>query len=256
MRKILAILMVALATLFAAPVMAADIPEYPDIEIPDVDYDLGDSFYLRGSAALNLHWARDVKHPLVDPCGCTPLSGVGTDSYGYGYSWGVGFGYETGTGLRFDATIDSLETRGVGITKDVPTFGANAGKYTLHLRSTIALANIYYDFSFGDLMGGYGGEGGAFGYVGAGAGVAWNSTHVTSPPPPAISVPSGGNVSAAAAVMAGVGYDMGTWVADVGYRGLWIAQASNAPNIDPNTYYTVDNNFIHELRGTVRYRFN
>ncbi len=76
MRKILATVMVAFATLFAAPVMAADIPEYPDIEIPEVDYDLGDSFYLRGSAALNVHWAREVNHP--DVCGsCGPSGSCG-----------------------------------------------------------------------------------------------------------------------------------------------------------------------------------
>ncbi|HHY50500.1 MAG TPA: hypothetical protein GYA10_12215, partial [Alphaproteobacteria bacterium] len=52
------------------------------------------------------------------------------------------------------------------------------------------------------------------------------------------------------------GYDMGNLVFDAGYRGLWIGQVNNAPNIDPDTYYTIDNNFIHELRGTVRYRLN
>jgi hypothetical protein len=245
MRKILAILMVALATLFAAPVMAADIPEYPDIEIPEVDYDLGDSFYLRGSAALNIHWAREVRHP--DACACTTT--FTPDSLGYGYSWGVGFGYETGTGLRFDGTIDVLETQGLGITKVAPE--PNAGKYTLMLRSTIALANVYYDFSFGD-FGGYGGSGGAFGYVGVGAGVSYNQVQANGP----IAIPTGGNVSAVGAVMAGVGYDMGTWVADVGYRGLYIPQVSNAPTANPNLYYNVNDNFIHELRGTVRYRFN
>src|SRR5690606_10730218 len=166
MRKLLALIALAIATLVGAPAFAADIPEYPDIEIPEVDYDLGDSFYLRGSAALNVHWAREVRHP--DACACETT--FTPDSLGYGYSWGVGFGYETGTGLRFDGTIDVLETQGLGITK---VGGPNPGKYTLMLRSTIALANVYYDFSFGD-MGGYGGQGGAFGYVGVGAGVSYN----------------------------------------------------------------------------------
>ena len=62
MRNFLASIVAALATIIVAPALAADIPEYPDIEIPEVDYDLGDSFYLRGSAALNLHWAREVRH--------------------------------------------------------------------------------------------------------------------------------------------------------------------------------------------------
>lgn len=248
MRKILASVTVAVATLAAAPVMAADIPEYPDVElIPPVDYDIGGSFYLRGSAALNLHWAGEVRHDetwtgeIVHPI----------VRLGYGYSWGVGFGYETGTGLRFDGTIDMLETKGIGITK---TSGAPDvdGDYTLMLRSTIALANAYYDFNFG----GYGGSG-AFGYVGVGGGVSFNHAEVNAPV--GGEVPTGGNVSPAAAVMAGVGYDMGTWVADLGYRGVYIHSINNwptDPSVEPGLWYQIDNSFIHELRGTVRYRFN
>jgi hypothetical protein len=58
-----------------------------------------------------------------------------------------------------------------------------------------------------------------------------------------------------AALMAGLGYDMGDWVADIGYRALYLHQINNAPT-DPATdsYYEIDNNWIHELRGTVRYR--
>ena len=254
MRKILASVLTAAAVCTAAPALAADMPEY-EYEIPDVDYDIGGSFYLRGSAALNLHWAREVRHAptwagqIVHPI----------ETLGYGYSWGVGFGYETGTGLRFDATIDTLETKGISISKpDGIAAPDEAGRYSLFLRSTVALANVYYDFGFGDLMGGYGSEGGAFGYVGAGAGLAWNiaevnATHPTTPP---TAVPIGGNISPAAAVMVGVGYDMGTWVADVGYRGLYINQINNAPTEFPGQYYSIDHNLIHELRGTVRYRFN
>jgi hypothetical protein len=257
MRKILASMAVATAFI-AAPALAADIPEYPDIEIPEVDYDLGDSFYLRGSAALNLHWAREVRH---DPA-WTGVINHQISTLGYGYSWGVGFGYETGDGLRFDATIDTLETKGISITKTAGLPDVN-GKYTLMLRSTLALANVYYDFNFGDMgFGGYGGGGdGMFGYVGAGAGIAFNHAEVNlSPTDPTstFTVPTGGNVSGAAAIMAGVGYDMGTWTVDAGYRGVYIAQVNNWPTdpvTNPGRYYAIDNNFIHELRGTVRYRF-
>lgn len=258
MRKLLASVSV-LATLAAAPVMAADMPEYPDIDIPDVDYDIGGSFYLRGSAALNLHWAREVKH------GATWAGQLvhAIDQNGYGYSYGAGFGYETGDGLRFDATIDAVETRGIRITKaGLPAPDEN-GTYTLGLRSTVALANVYYDFGFGGGGGlggfGYTGGGGAFGYVGLGAGVAWNNSQVYVSPAANTPVPAGGNVSAAAAVMAGVGYDMGNWVADVGYRGLYINSINNSPTdpaVDPGLFYQIDHNWIHEVRGTVRYRFN
>ncbi|WP_156384650.1 outer membrane protein [Devosia sp. Root413D1] len=237
---------VGTALLLAGPVMGADMPEYP--EIPEVDYDIGGSFYLRGSAALNWHWAPEVVHPAN-----AEINEI--VEYGYGYSWGAGFGYETGTGLRFDGTIDSVETKGLKITKVAPD--PDPGDYTLMLRSTVALANIYYDFGLGGDFSYSSGAGGAFGYVGAGAGVAWNHAEINSPINADVPVPTGGNVSAAAAVMVGVGYDMGNWVADVGYRGLYINQINNAPT-DPTTtsYYEIDNNWIHELRGTVRYRFN
>ena len=241
MRKLFISILAALAAFLAAPAVAADIPEY-EIKIPDVDYGLGDSFYLRGSAALNVHWAADVRHPLDD------IDPIAIDSLGYGYSWGVGFGYETGTGLRYDVTIDTLETQGLGITKDsIPDH--EDGKYTLMLRSTIAMANAYYDFSFG----GFGG--GAFGYVGGGVGLAYNHAEVNVSENN-VYVPTGGNVSPTAAIMAGVGYDMGSWVMDVGYRGLWIHEVNNAPTTEATSYYEIDNNLVHELRGTVRYRFN
>ena len=257
MRKLMASVTVAVATLAAAPVLAADIPHYPpDIEyVPPVDYDIGGSFYLRGSAAMNLHWAREVRH---DPAwGEAPYDGQVThlvNQAGYGYSWGVGFGYETGDGLRFDATVDMLEANGLRITKSAADGTATGddeeGDYTLMLRSTLALANAYYDFSFG---------GPAFGYVGAGAGLAFNHAEVNVSPASVTPIPTGGNITPAAAIMAGVGYDMGTWVADVGYRGIWLGSVNNSPTdpaVDPGLWYQIDNNFIHELRGTVRYRFN
>jgi len=246
MRKIFASVVVAGAALLTVgSAAAADMPEYPDI--PEVDYDIGGSFYLRGSAALNWHWGGELNHPLASET-------WEYTEYGYGYSWGAGFGYETGTGLRFDGTIDSVETTGLKITKSgMPDPDAN-GDYTLMLRSTVALANVYYDFGLGGDWGYSSGSGGAFGYVGAGLGAAWNHSEVNAPVNNP--VPTGTNVSVAGALMAGVGYDMGTWVADVGYRALYIDQVNNAPTADADLYYEADNNWIHEVRGTVRYRFN
>lgn len=240
MRTILVSVVVVSATLIAGQAVAADMPEYPDVEIPDA----GGSFYLRGSAALNIHWAPEVVHPAV------PVS-YSFDQLGYGYSWGGGFGYETGTGLRFDVTMDSVEAAGLSLLK--ATGAADDGRYTLMLRSTVALANVYYDFGLGEGFG----YSGVSGYVGAGAGVAWNHAEVNSPVTAPIPIPAGTNVSAAAALMTGVSYDMGTWVADLGYRALWINQINNWPTDETTqSYYTIDNNWIHELRGTVRYRFN
>ena len=94
-------------------------------------------------------------------------------------------------------------------------------------------------------MGAAGWAAGAPAGVAAGAGVAWNHAEVNSPV--AAPVPTGTNVSAAAAVMAGVGYDMGNWVADVGYRGVYINQINNSPTTDPDQYYEIDGSLIRIL---------
>jgi Outer membrane protein beta-barrel domain len=249
MRKLSAAILVAGATLVGGPVVAADFPEYPPIiDIPDVDYGVQGSFYLRGSAALNTMWAKKIYHPTA-----TPTNTFLIDENGYGYSFGVGAGYETGTGLRVDATIDYLRNDDMQATLPVgtsfPVAGPSpVGPHKLQLRSTVALANVYYDFGFGDM--GYGASGGAFGYVGAGAGVAINDFITTGPGNPDT---RDTNVSFAAAGMVGVGYDFGAIVADIGYRALYINSIENNVNA---ANYTIANNWVHEVRSTVRYRFN
>src|SRR6185369_11751227 len=123
----------------------------------------------RGSAGINLLWAREH----VDTTGCTCLVATAP---GYGYSIGAGFGYETGTGLRFDGTVDYLSNDGL-----------SDGFNTLSLRSTVALANVYYDIP---LSGMGSAEGGWGAYVGAGLGGAYNMTHVK---PANAAVPDGAN---------------------------------------------------------------
>ncbi|MEO6013158.1 MAG: hypothetical protein ABIQ30_06185 [Devosia sp.] len=233
MRILLAALLVAFAALIGAPARAADMPDYPDIEIPDVDYGVSGSFYLRGSAGFNMLWTREH----VDTLGCTCL--VGTAA-GYGYSVGAGFGYETGSGLRFDGTLDYLSNEGL-----------TDGTSTLHLRSTVALANVYYDIPLSAIGGGSAAEGGWGVYVGAGLGGAYNLTHIT---PVSGATPDGANWSAAAAAMAGVSYDAGTWVADLGYRMIYMPTITNNAYGTPSYY--LNDNTIHEVRGTVRHRLN
>lgn len=241
MRKLIAAFLLT-GTAVAGPAIAADMPYYPPvIEIPDVDYGVSGSFYLRGSAAGNMMWAKEVFHPTATP------RNYAITEYGYGYSVGAGVGYETGTGLRVDATVDYLsnEKMGANITGGAPL--AN-GLHTLSLRSTVVLANAYYDFGFGDM--GYGAAGGAFGYVGAGAGLAFNDVITNGP---GLADTRGTNTSLAAAGMAGVGYDFGHIVADVGYRGLYIDSIANNTAAQP---YSVAGAWVHEVRGTLRYRFN
>jgi hypothetical protein len=245
MRKLIAAVMVAGAALIGGQAIAADFPQ-PVIEIPDVNYGVQGAFYLRGSAAGNSLWSKEVTGYECGACGVLIENVYPFEEMGYGYSVGAGFGYETGTGLRVDATLDYLNNEGLLVNQ-----GAVPGDYKVRLRSTLALANVYYDFALGGDYG-YGAAGGAFGYVGAGAGAAFNKVAVSTPPGAVI--PSGTNTSFAAAAMAGVGYDFGAVVADLGYRGVYIHNMNNGDQGLGSV--SADNNWLHEVRGTVRYRFN
>lgn len=230
MRILLAALMVAFAALIGAPARAADLPDYPDVQVPEVDYGLQGGFYLRGSVGGNLMWAQEH----ISTRGCF---GVATGA-GYGYSVGAGFGYEAGNGLRVDGTLDYLQNDNL-----------TDGNYSLHLKGAVALANVYYDFP----LSGSGSAGGGFGaYVGAGAGATFYNASVTGPAPaPA----DGKGWTPTMAAMAGVTYDAGSWVADLGYRMLYLPKISNYSTLPNDTYY-VNDSTIHEVRGTLRYRFH
>ncbi|RYE86771.1 MAG: hypothetical protein EOP19_05995 [Hyphomicrobiales bacterium] len=242
MRKLLALIAMGLATLFVAPAtQAADMPYYPEVEIPDVDYGLEGSFYLRGSVGGNLMWAREFLYN----CACAPNT-FDVEKFGYGYSFGAGIGYEFGDGLRADLTVDYIANDGMYGALQTPP-----DNITFGLRSTVALANVYYDFGFGD---GFGAAQGGFGaYVGAGLGFAHYTVSDIAPPPG--NAPSGSGITGAGALMAGVSYDMGAAVADFGYRGIYMPIITNSSVAQPGTLISHDN-FLHELRGTVRYRFN
>ncbi len=234
MRKLEAVVVLAATVLMVAPVQAADPIQYQPIDystIPDVDYGLGGSFYLRGSAAMNTWLATDGSY-----CGCI----VDFDDPGYGYSVGAGFGYETGDGIRADITFDYLDITGLTSTTG----------HTVDLRSGLALANIYYDFSL-DGSGGSA-EGGMGVYVGAGIGLAKNYSYINDAA--GTEIAWGKSLEGAVALMAGVSYDMGDVVADLGYRGIYMNKVMSQPALAADTYI-INENFIHEVRGTVRYRF-
>lgn len=235
MRKLIAVAIMALAALVAGPVAAADlaIPPAP----PTVNTGIGGNFYLRGSAAFNEWWAPDTNYWCGDTnCGGGQALHEFTDA-GYGYSFGIGFGYELGNGLRTDATLDYLSADHLK-TSD----GSNLD---LSLRSTIALANVYYDFGLGGAPAGAGGFGA---YVGAGVGAAYNTVSDYNE----TNDPAGSNTSLAGAAMVGVTYDMGSMVADLGYRALFLPNITNNATVGD---FTVNNTVINELRGTLRYRF-
>lgn len=229
MRNLIAAALLA-GTAVAGPAFAADLPYYPPvIEIPDVDYGVAGGLYLRGSVAGGAWWAENGQN-----CACV----ISFDKMGYGYSLGAGFGYDSGHGIRADVTLDYLSYGGLHTTTG----------HDVNLRSGLALANIYYDFNLsGD---GYG-AGGFGAYVGAGLGVANNYSEVMTG---SFQNAWGTSLEGAGAVMAGVSYDFGSYVADVGYRGIYMNKVMSQPDNLANAYL-INNNFIHELRTSLRYRF-
>ncbi|MEQ1770911.1 MAG: hypothetical protein ABL879_13825 [Devosia sp.] len=232
MRKLLAMLLVAGPALAVQPTFAADMPECCDVP-PEVDYGLEGSFYLRGSAGLNFLWT--VEHVQIDGTTNVPTQ------VGYGYSFGGGIGYETGTGLRFDGTLEYLQNDGL-----------TDGTDHLHFRSALALANVYYDIP----LSGMGGAGGGFGaYVGAGiGGAAYSvSVHDNATDSAIAGIPDGTGYTPAAAAMAGVSYDMGSWVGDLGYRFIYMPQISNNA-VGPDTSWYINQNTVHEVQASIRYR--
>ncbi len=236
MRNLKVVAILALSALLAAPVQGADPVQFPAIDYPEfdpapaVDYGLGGSFYLRGSAAMNAWTAVDGTI-----CACVTTF----DTMGYGYSVGVGIGYETGDGFRTDLTIDYLNNQGL----------TSSTGHKVNLQSGIALANVYYDFMFDEY--GASAEGGMGIYVGAGIGLAKNYSEIVDNT--GTQTAWGKSLEGAAAVMAGVSYDMGNIVADLGYRGIYMNKVMNQPPSTPPSYI-INNNMIHEVRGTVRYR--
>jgi len=226
MRITLAVGIVAVASVWGVSAQAADLPQLPQLpDLPQVDYGLGGSFYLRGSVGGSLWWAPDGEY-----CGCVATF----TTPGYGYSLGVGIGYDSGVGPRADVTLDYLSISNL----------TSSTADTVNLRSGLLLANAYYDFP----ISGFGAEGGTSFYVGAGFGAAYNYSEI----------PTLGNwgtsLEAAGAVMAGVSYDMGNMVADIGYRGIYMNKVMDQPVSGPT--YLINNNWIHEIRASIRKRLD
>src|SRR5690606_14619460 len=133
--------------------------------------------------------------------------------------------------LRLDVTADYISHHG-------PIDGADG----IETPKGVILANAYFDIplsrDYGTAAGGLGG------YLGAGIGGAYRERPAASG-----EAHDGAALSPAFAAMAGVTYDIGDWVGDLGYRGIYLAQQDDA-NAAPDAAPSPADGALHELRGT------
>lgn len=229
------------------------------------------SWYLRADGGYSFY---DTPSITENYCGCE-YDLVDTDIANT-WSVGGGIGMYFGRGFRGDITVDHrFESDVSGYLADGPLPGTRE----FGLSSTVALANLYYDFDY---------FGGRFTpYIGGGVGVSYNTT---SSGVAVGDCPCGGGdgiiaghsqTEFAAAAMAGVSWKLrggdqvvqgsfkdGPMVVntgralflDVGYRFLYLGDAATGPITftggpgpdDP----TVESITAHEVRVGLRYNIN
>jgi len=219
LRNLFAVALLALASALPASAIAADRPASLYMT---PDEGLG-GWYLRGSKEVS--W--DIA-PSIGNCAC------GTSAEGWDWGLGLGIGYEFGSGPRIDGTWDYLASS-----------GSTSGGDALTLNSHLLLGNIYFDFGLG--ANGYTASGGWMAYVGAGAGGAVYSLGGDVVP--------GAGFTLAAAAMAGIGYDLGNSIVDVGYRLAYLNELRTGEP-DPVNQGVIDGFYSNQFRLTWRYRFN
>ena len=219
-------LLVACA-LFAGPVTGAAAasfryPPEPVVAVPSAvpipDYS---AWYLRGDIGFAFNEDPDMRR------GGTGFTGTGMDE---NWSIGGGIGYYFRDNIRGDVTIEHrLDTDVTG------TNPVTATRSVAELNSTVALANLYYDFRGRDHFSPY---------VGAGLGFTLNE------------MLDDDNVDLAAALMAGFSYRLREgWLFDAGYRFLYLGEAQTE-STGTTGALSVDEIYSHELRIGFRYELN
>jgi opacity protein-like surface antigen len=226
-------LLVACA-LVAGPVTgaaAADFryPPQPVVAVPSAvpipDYS---AWYLRGDIGFAFN-----EDPDMSRSG-TAFTGTGMDDI---WSIGGGFGYNFRDNIRGDITIDyRLDTDVTG------TNPVTATRSVAELNSTVALANLYYDFRGRDHFSPY---------VGAGLGFTLNEIDEKNG-----ATLEDDNIDLAGALMAGFSYRFGDeWLFDAGYRFLYLGEAQTESTATTGAL-GVEDIYSHELRIGFRYELN
>jgi len=212
------------------------------------------AWYLRADLAAGFG-----ADPSVSTAG-TPFAGgtIGlsqawlSKSFEPSFTGGVGVGYIWGPNFRTDITVDLHSIMNATLSGTQPYGGGTVSVYDkTKWMSTILLANAYYDIRTGTPF---------TPYIGGGLGFAANqltrnSASIDSGPTGNVSV--GGrrtHVGFAAAAMAGLTYDINSFVAmDVNYRFLYI----DGSNVDllingANSDVEIGGLYEHQIRVGLR----
>jgi opacity protein-like surface antigen len=246
------------ATVGAAGVRAADMPEYPPIiEAPEpLPFASAGGWYLRGD--IGYKWYNEPSAGLTNP----NYAGFAADPNGaqmwneeMGDAWnvGIGAGYKFNDYLRADLTFD-YESAGEFSGRlwcDAPCAATDYSAEYMDIEAWSALANVYAD------LGTYGGF---TPYVGGGLGFSYlvASNGSSDAPGVAFDGPVNGEETwnFAWALMAGASYALNEQLSvDVGYRYLDLGEARSGriTNGVSSTRIKYDDITAHEVRVGLRY---
>jgi opacity protein-like surface antigen len=230
------------------PVVPAPDSKYmppPPVIIEGVTYKPG--WYLRGSIGHTSHNTSSdyIARTYIDsddsnnPNAADRLNGSWVEN---SFSAGIGVGYHFSPSLRGDVTADyRFET-------DLTARDGSKRTYQLTMESSVVLANLYYDFHTGSPFSPY---------VGAGIGVAFNSTtdYNTGDVNGSYKADGADTFSLAYAAMLGVNYHVTEFMGlDIGYRNLSYGDAETEI-ITETGGLDMKSLSSHEIRVGINYDF-
>lgn len=215
-----------------------DVPYYAPMESPRP------SLYLRLDGGYSA-----FDEPTIVEEHLYDLSDAAIDN---AWSFGGGVGFYLSRGWRADLTVDRRFEAG---TEGLLTQGPLPGSREFGLKSTVALANLYYDFDFGSRFTPYLGVGLGFTHNEATAGSVIDDTGAVT-----ATIDGSSSTNVAGAAMAGVSMKLRDRLSlDAGYRFLYLGDAATGAVTEIATGApvsgdpTVEDIHAHEFRFGLRY---
>lgn len=240
----------AAGTVISGPAaQAADVPEYPIIEVPEpAPLPSSGGWYLRGDIGYKFYNSPDarVSNPDYGPFADYP--NFWDEDLGDSFNVGVGAGYKFNDYFRMDLTLDYESPGEFSGRAYCDPVGCGTGGYTVEKADITAwsgLLNAYAD------LGTYG----AFTpYIGAGIGASYLETSKVRQDG-GDEYSGDGNWNFAWALMAGTSFAVNDQLSiDVGYRYINLGDARSGEIGDgPTTRILYDDIDGHEIRAGLRY---